>query len=89
VYEYLSAGKPVVSVALPEMEAISDLVTVAGNEAEFLHGIEEALAEGEATTARGALRQAFAAGQTWILRCEMLQRAVEDGNPLDPIEKSE
>lgn len=78
VYEYLSAGKPVVSVALPEMEALSHLVTVAEDEAGFLHGIDEALAEGAATTDPSTLRQAFAAGQTWTLRCETLRRAVEE-----------
>jgi glycosyltransferase involved in cell wall biosynthesis len=76
VYEYLSAGKPVVSVALPEMEAISDQVTVARDQVEFLRGITTALAGGESPDLC-AHRQAFAASQTWSQRADDLRHAVE------------
>lgn len=60
VYEYLAAGKPVVSSSLPEMEVFGDLVSLARG-VEWVGAVARAL---EAPPDRERLR-AFAARQTW------------------------
>jgi len=76
VYEYLSAGKPVVAVDLPEMEQFGDLVILAGDESEFLSGIAICLEE---RCASGTIdrRRAFAKNQTWSQRAATLMASVE------------
>jgi GT2 family glycosyltransferase len=76
VYEYLSAGKPVVCVDLPEITQFEGLVTTAGTHETFLDGVAAALenpGDGEAVEKR---RQ-FAAEQTWTHRVEKLARHLE------------
>jgi GT2 family glycosyltransferase len=74
VYEYLSAGKAVVAVDLPEMRQFGGLVRTATSVAGFADAVDEALAE--APGAHRAERQAFAATQTWGHRASMLQEVV-------------
>lgn len=76
IYEYLSAGKPVVAVALPEIELLSDILTVARNQDEFLAGVTQALTESQ-DAVLVARRQEFAAQQTWVHRAQVLRDAVE------------
>jgi len=45
VYEYLSAGKPVVTTAMPELKLISDQVHVANSDGEFLDMLKLAMDE--------------------------------------------
>ncbi|MDB5777741.1 MAG: glycosyltransferase [Polaromonas sp.] len=71
VYEYLSAGKSVVSVDLPEMRQFGDLVRVAGNTEGFLSAIDDVLSGLDAPDAV-AKRQAFAREQTWKHRATTL-----------------
>lgn len=76
LYEYLSAGKPVVSVDLPEARACDGMVRVAKDRGDFLRLVGQALearGDGEAI----ARRQAFAATQTWQERGRALQAAVD------------
>ena len=80
LYEYLSAGKPVVAVDLPEMQAFANLVRVAGNVEDFLAGVAETLGQ-EDRVEYATLRRAFAAGQTWTHRAEVLCQCVEDLRP--------
>lgn len=68
VYEYLAAGKPVVSVDLPEMPQFGSHVAVARSHDEFLEQVAAALSSGAASGARE--RQAFAARNTWADRVE-------------------
>ncbi|QNU15387.1 glycosyltransferase [Thermomonas sp. XSG] len=76
IYEYLSAGREVVSVALPEMRQFGDLVRTGGDGPAFLAALDAALqAPGDA--AMVARRRAFAAGQTWRHRATDLMEAVE------------
>ncbi|MDT9633841.1 glycosyltransferase [Pseudomonas sp. JV449] len=70
VYEYLSAGKPVVSVDLPEMQQFGSLVQVGRDGPAFIAAITRALLP--ATTEQIAQRQAFAARQTWTHRADAL-----------------
>ena len=77
VYEYLSAGKPVVSVDLPEMQQFEGLVAVAGTSAEFVEATTRALATAEDESACDA-RRAFAARQTWAHRAADLEKALAE-----------
>ncbi|EQM70301.1 hypothetical protein L682_10075 [Aquipseudomonas alcaligenes OT 69] len=70
VYEYLSAGKPVVCVDLPEIIQFGGLVYRAADQGAFIAGLAQALAE--APGALAAERQAFAAEQTWAQRVDRL-----------------
>ncbi|MFM8766805.1 MAG: glycosyltransferase [Rubrivivax sp.] len=86
MYEYLSAGKPVVSVNLPELQAFADLVYLAQGPDAFVDQVSKALAESSDTSSASvkALRQrraAFAAGQTWARRAaDLLQAADHRGS---------
>lgn len=71
VYEYLSAGMPVVSVDLPEMRQFGDLVHVAGDALTFVDAVRRVLDAGPDMEA-AARRQAFAAEQTWAHRAAAL-----------------
>ena len=76
VYEYLSAGKAVVSVALPEMKQFDGLVRVAESEKEFVDQIQLALAE-EQNSSQRIERMRFASEQTWSHRVSDLVAHVE------------
>ena len=83
VYEYLSAGKPVVATPIPELQQpeISSLVHLANNELEFSLLIEKAMDErGDEGLAKA--RQAWAATQTWLHRVQDLVAAVDRTLPL-------
>jgi len=43
VYEYLAAGRPVVSVNMPEIHHFKDIIWIARDEEEFVDGIDRAL----------------------------------------------
>ncbi|HEX5353165.1 MAG TPA: glycosyltransferase [Rhodanobacteraceae bacterium] len=75
VYEYLSAGKDVVSVALPEIRQFGELVRTARDHGEFLDAVGEALQtpSGPSSVTR---RQHFAAQQTWAHRVQTLTEGV-------------
>ncbi len=77
VYEYLSAGKPVVSVDLPEMAAFDGLVHSATTQESFLEAIAAALAA-TPDPDEIARRKAFAANQTWTERGRCLIDALAE-----------
>lgn len=82
-YEYLSAGKPVVSVDLPELQQFGDLVYRARDADEFVAHVSTALAEAidQESAANVLMRQRrtdFAAGQTWSERAADLLHAADD-----------
>lgn len=70
-YEYMSAGKPVVSVDLPEMRQFGSLVSVAGDRDGFIAAVAQAL-DHQPDAAEVAARQAYARSQTWAHRAEAL-----------------
>jgi GT2 family glycosyltransferase/glycosyltransferase involved in cell wall biosynthesis len=74
VYEYLSAGKPVVAVDLPEMRQFGDLVRCAPDRDAFLAAVADALREDD--PALVGRRVAFAKEQTWLHRAEELDCAL-------------
>ncbi len=77
VYEYLSAGRPVVSVDLPEIVQFGDLVYRAATREGFLDAVTSAMAEAGEDAMVGARRQ-FAAAQTWDRRALELDAAIAE-----------
>ncbi len=75
IYEYLSSGKPVVAVDLPEMAQFGDLIRTAPTHNAFLEAIAETL-EGPEDLSWVARRQAFASQQTWEHRVDEFEAAV-------------
>jgi glycosyltransferase involved in cell wall biosynthesis len=76
IYEYLSAGKPVVAVDLPEMSIFGDLVHLASGRREFLEAIAVGLAE-PADSPQRRRRRWFSERQTWAHRAALLIAEVE------------
>ncbi len=76
VYEYLSAGKHVIGVDLPEMAQFGDLVHIGRNEEEVMTLIRSSL-ENPPTDAEVAARRAFASSQTWDDRAQALSTSIE------------
>jgi GT2 family glycosyltransferase len=72
-YEILAAGKPIVSVPIPEMAAMGPLVRLASTAEEFERAIEGALAPEDAAIVEA--RRAFARQHTWAQRFEVLAPA--------------
>lgn len=83
VYEYLSAGKPVVSVDLPEIRQFENLVHTAQDHEAFLDALDQVLTNpsSEQDVQR---RQAFASNQTWLHRAEQLIGVIEDPEQQGP-----
>lgn len=69
VYEYLAAGKPVVSVKLPEASQFENLIAPAETTAEFLKAIDRAL-NGPEIQNQVDRRQSFARANTWSNRVD-------------------
>ncbi|MDY0212990.1 MAG: glycosyltransferase [Desulfuromonadaceae bacterium] len=77
VYEYLAAGKPVVSVDLPEIEQFGDLVYLAKSHDEFVSMVSDSLTHQEAASLFD-LRREFAREQTWDHRVEVMTHAIHE-----------
>ena len=80
VYEYLSAGKPVVAVDLPELHEFKQQVAIAEDTPSFINAIARALQE-PGCSAASRQRQAFAAQQTWQHRIQALLALTEGVDP--------
>ncbi|WP_127590124.1 glycosyltransferase [Paenibacillus lautus] len=71
LYEYLAAGKPVISTELPEVRTVAgNIVTIANTEVQFEEAIEAALLESENSAIEQ--RQQFAELNNWGQRYEAL-----------------
>ncbi|MDI1276631.1 glycosyltransferase [Methylobacter sp.] len=75
-YEYLSAGKPVVTVDLPEMTQFDGLVYVAADQEQFLNAVDSVLARPESEDLVQH-RKIFAQSQTWKHRADALIQHAE------------
>lgn len=75
VYEYLSAGKPVVAVKLPEMIQFDGVVAVAENHGEFIAKLGEVLTMPDDEQAV-LKRRAFAAMNTWHHRVNVFEKVI-------------
>ncbi|MGD9947273.1 MAG: glycosyltransferase [Desulfobulbus sp.] len=78
-YEYLSAGKPVVTMNLPEMAQFGDLVYQATTQDQFVDTVQKLIEQPESSDLPGR-RAVFASGQTWSHRGTELIAAVETTN---------
>jgi glycosyltransferase involved in cell wall biosynthesis len=74
VYEYLSAGLPVVAAPLPSLEGVEGVTIAAGAE-EFAERLSE-LVDGDDPDRRAA-RSALAARHSWDTRLEEIAAAFE------------
>ncbi|HET8644714.1 MAG TPA: glycosyltransferase, partial [Vicinamibacteria bacterium] len=79
LYEILAAGKPLVSVPLPEVSPLQPLVRTAGSAAEFDAAVSAALAEEGAGPVEE--RRRFARANTWQQRFEELLPRVREAFP--------
>jgi GT2 family glycosyltransferase/glycosyltransferase involved in cell wall biosynthesis len=77
IYEYLSAGKEVVSIALPEIKQFGDLVRTGTDHATFLTALDEAL-HAPPDAQEIARRRQFANEQTWSHRVQDLVQGIEN-----------
>lgn len=79
IWEYLSAGKPVVAVQFPEIERLKEFITLTTTGEEFVAGLREGLREDDR-----ALRQRridYARQNTWQCRGAELCSAVQLFHP--------
>jgi hypothetical protein len=76
LYEYLSGGKPVVSVALPELEPYRDYLYTAEGRDDFLAKLDLAVTEEDREMA--ARRRELARQHTWDERYKVIERGVAD-----------
>lgn len=76
VYEYLSAGKPVVAISLPELAQFEGLVAMAEAHEAFCQRIGEALTTPTDTGSENARRQ-FAARNSWDQRVAAFETVIE------------
>lgn len=83
VYEYLSCGKPVVSVDLPELNSFRELLYLARDRDHFVEQLDKAVAEDDAAIRER--RRKFAAGNTWGQRYEAIVAGLSDATPLTSI----
>lgn len=79
LYEYLSAGKPVVSVALPELEPLSEYIYTAADAGDFVVQLDLAVAENDPELI--ARRRRIVQQHTWKSRYEQIRAGVEDITP--------
>jgi len=70
VYEYLSAGKPVVSVSLPELRSMADYLYIAENRDDFILQLDKAVAENDPVMISN--RRRFAQQHTWKSRYQQI-----------------
>ncbi|MFH0994524.1 MAG: methyltransferase domain-containing protein [Pseudomonadota bacterium] len=82
IYEMLAAGKPVVSVDLPELRSIGEagLIGLANTTEAFILEIERQVAQDD--TWRRAARRSFASENTWQIRLQVMDQAVRELYPL-------
>jgi GT2 family glycosyltransferase/glycosyltransferase involved in cell wall biosynthesis len=79
VYEYLSAGKPVVAVALPELSELAGLVYTANDPADFVQKLEQAM--GEDSESLRKKRIEFARQNTWEARFATIDETIRNLYP--------
>jgi len=80
VYEYLSAGKPVVATAMPELLLLEDLVYVARDSDHFVSSLALAMDE-EGGTGLAKRRSEWAKDQNWDVRGGQFHLMLEESVP--------
>ena len=79
IYEYFSAGLPVVGTRLPEIESFRDLVYIADTPQQFAACVAKAMAETDVSLR--ARRKALASRETWTERANSLLSLIERARP--------
>lgn len=79
LYEYLSAGKPVVSVAMEEVKPYRDLIYIAEDADDFLAQLDTAVADTDQALAER--RRAFARQNSWTDRYTRIETALAAALP--------
>lgn len=74
ILEYLSAGKPVVSIAIPEVMKYADVIEIAARYEEFLDKIERSLKFNDRNAVESRIR--FASSSSWEKRFDEIQDTV-------------
>ena len=80
LYEYLAAGKPVVTTDMPELRLIKEHVYLSQDTESFIANIRQAM-ESKDEREGIASRQAFALGNQWGNRVEQLEESIKDNQP--------
>ncbi|MCI0524364.1 MAG: glycosyltransferase [Acidobacteria bacterium] len=76
LYEYLSGGKPVVSVKLPEVAPYRDCVYLAGNAPDFAEKLDQAVSESDPSLAKR--RKSLAKRNDWKARYFQIESALTE-----------
>lgn len=75
-YEYLAAGRPVVSVPIDDVSPLPRAVYVANDTVDFIASVKRALAEDSPENVRA--RRAMARQNTWDVRVQQIERLLAD-----------
>ena len=81
LFEYLSAGKPIVATRLDEISNYKDMLRLAKTKQEWIDAIEESLGE-EKTKGLLSDRYEFARANTWETRMDQLQAEFQKLYPM-------
>jgi glycosyltransferase involved in cell wall biosynthesis len=76
LYEYLAAGRPVVSTPVPPTERFKDVIHIAGTPSAFAAAIAAAIAEADDPACR-TRRQSVARANDWSLRVHEIWRLIQ------------
>jgi len=79
LYEYFSCGLPVVSTALPEAEAMGDLIYIGRSGREF--GQQLSCALSEADPSRRNRRRELAQRESWTARARVITQVLDEIDP--------
>ncbi len=79
IYEYLCGGKPVVSVALPELNSFRELLYIANNKDDFITKLDYAVIEDNPELV--FRRKEFAKINTWDKRYELIIDGIKNATP--------
>lgn len=79
VYEYLSAGKPVVTVPLPELELLREYLYIAKDKDDFIIQLDLAVSEDDPEIV--ARRRQVVQQQTWMERYRQIARGLAEVTP--------
>jgi polysaccharide pyruvyl transferase CsaB len=79
LYEYFSAGKPVVSVNMPELQSCREYLYIASDKEDFVVQLDKAVTEDDSEMI--ARRQQFAKEQTWTERYKRIETGLCEVTP--------
>lgn len=81
LYEYLSAGKPVVSTPLPEVLSYREVVEIGSTKEELISAIVKTIQPESHTSEQIAKRQEVGRTNSWDARWEQIVALIQEGQP--------